>query len=132
MPPKGIIRTSILAAINKMIIQCKYSFPNYLSEGAKDLIRRILNPLPHMRISLKDMKKHQWFCQPDSESSFEDSAAPRFTGEDVPLRSDAYHAQILDRMTQLGFPIEYIVQSLKLKDINHATATYRLLDLYHN
>lgn len=52
--------------------------PKWLSSGAKNLIKRILDPNPNTRISMDDIKNHDWFKQdytpsgPDEEE--EDSA----------------------------------------------------------
>lgn len=35
--------------------------PKWLSPGAKNLIKRILDPNPHTRISMHDIKDHEWF-----------------------------------------------------------------------
>eukprot|EP00347_Sterkiella_histriomuscorum_P018993 403343379 len=41
----------------------KYYMPNYISDDAKDLISRLLQPLPLKRIKLNDVKEHNWFKQ---------------------------------------------------------------------
>lgn len=35
--------------------------PNFISEEAKDLICRLLQPLPIKRMKLSEIKDHQWF-----------------------------------------------------------------------
>ena len=54
--------------------------PKWLSSGAKNLIKRILDPNPNTRISMDDIKNHEWFKQdytplgPDEEEEEEDCA----------------------------------------------------------
>ena len=43
------------------IKKCKYYMPNYLSPEAKDLINKLLQPVPLKRISIKEIKEHSWF-----------------------------------------------------------------------
>lgn len=37
--------------------------PKWLSSGAKDLIKRILDPNPRTRITMSEIKEHKWFKQ---------------------------------------------------------------------
>ena len=37
--------------------------PNYISDNAKDLITRLLQPLPLKRITISEIKAHPWFKQ---------------------------------------------------------------------
>lgn len=43
------------------IKKSKYYMPNYISDEAKDLISRLLQPLPIKRIRLEEIKSHPWF-----------------------------------------------------------------------
>ena len=45
----------------KKITECKYSIPTYISDGAKDLIKRILVSDPEKRYKIEDIKRHPWF-----------------------------------------------------------------------
>ena len=35
--------------------------PNYISDDAKDLIARLLQPLPIKRMTIGEIKNHPWF-----------------------------------------------------------------------
>jgi 5'-AMP-activated protein kinase, catalytic alpha subunit len=45
----------------KKIKQGQYSFPNYLTPGARDLIRRMLIVQPLERITIPEIRNHPWF-----------------------------------------------------------------------
>lgn len=45
----------------KKITDGKFNIPNFLSEGAKDIIRRILTTDPAKRITISQIKNHPWF-----------------------------------------------------------------------
>ena len=47
-----------LQDLHKLILRCKYKFPEELSPEIQDLISRMLNPIPYMRISLDEMLEH--------------------------------------------------------------------------
>lgn len=126
-------RAKTLPDLHKLILRCKYEMPDNISEPAKDLIKRMLSPIPHMRISLDDMKTHPWFEDPGkaeiSESYIEDSIAPRFLGGFYTSYRKPQEKEILASMKQYGFPVDFVYQSLKLREINHVTATYYLLEI---
>ncbi|OMJ84379.1 hypothetical protein SteCoe_14533 [Stentor coeruleus] len=121
-------RAKTLPELHKLILRCKYDMPDCLSLNAQDLIRRMLNPVPYMRISLEEMKIHPWFI--DDENGFiEDSIIPRFAGGFMCSYRKTSEKEILMRMKGLGFPCEFVYQSLKFREINHVTATYYLLEI---
>jgi serine/threonine protein kinase len=39
----------------------KFFMPNYISDEAKDLINKMLQPLPLKRIKISEIKDHPWF-----------------------------------------------------------------------
>jgi 5'-AMP-activated protein kinase catalytic alpha subunit len=45
----------------KNILSCDYLIPGFISAQCKDLIKKILNTDPNTRISIKDLKNHEWF-----------------------------------------------------------------------
>ncbi|XP_057806129.1 CBL-interacting serine/threonine-protein kinase 1-like isoform X2 [Salvia miltiorrhiza] len=52
-----------LAVLYQKIFKGDAQIPKWLSPGAKNLIKRILDPNPHTRISMHDIKDHGWFKQ---------------------------------------------------------------------
>ncbi|KAJ3685952.1 hypothetical protein LUZ61_015116 [Rhynchospora tenuis] len=64
-----------LTTLYDKIGRAEYSFPNWFSNGAKSLIRRILDPNPDTRIRMEDIKTDEWFLKnyiPASEVENED------------------------------------------------------------
>ena len=45
------------------ILNCNPDFPSFLSELSKDIITKILNPIPEKRISINDIKKHNFYLK---------------------------------------------------------------------
>lgn len=43
------------------IKKSKYYMPNYISDDAKDLISKLLQPLPIKRLKIDEIKSHSWF-----------------------------------------------------------------------
>jgi serine/threonine-protein kinase NIM1 len=122
-------RAKTLPELHKLILRCKYEMPEGISLKAQDLIRRMLNPIPQMRISLEEMKLHPWFQDLGTDSIVEDSVMPRFLGGLLCSYRKATEKEILAKMKQLGLPVDYVYQSLKFREINHVTATYHLLEI---
>ena len=53
----------------KYIVNTPLSFPDYISEGARDLLRLMLVPDPRRRASLERVMKHPWLAAYDSPPS---------------------------------------------------------------
>ncbi|KRX57469.1 Aurora kinase A-A, partial [Trichinella sp. T9] len=47
----------------RRIRQCQYEMPENFSEGAKDVIRRLLQPTPSKRMPLKELAAHPWILE---------------------------------------------------------------------
>ncbi|OMJ78628.1 hypothetical protein SteCoe_21505 [Stentor coeruleus] len=106
-----------LSDLHKLILKGSYEVPEYFSLEAKDIISKMLNPIPNLRISLDDMKTHPWYDGFQAENSLD-------TSFNVTKQNE-----IINKINTFGFPQEYVIQSLNLKDDNHASATYNLLEL---
>ncbi|XP_051137044.1 CBL-interacting serine/threonine-protein kinase 1 [Andrographis paniculata] len=50
-----------LAVLYQKIFKGDVQMPKWLSPGAKNLIRRILDPNPHTRITMNEIKENEWF-----------------------------------------------------------------------
>ena len=113
-------KAKTIAELHKIILRGKYEFPEYFSEQIKDLIREMLNPVPHLRIKLHDLKQHEWFNVDTLDSSFHSTKDSNNEGR---------HANIVDALGEFGFPREFVENCLKKGEINHATASYNVLDI---
>ncbi|VDK55441.1 unnamed protein product [Gongylonema pulchrum] len=57
-----------------LIKEVKYKFPESVSEGARDLISKLLVKEPANRISLQNVMEHPWICQHVDTTSNETSS----------------------------------------------------------
>ncbi|XP_038974633.1 CBL-interacting protein kinase 9 isoform X2 [Phoenix dactylifera] len=67
-----------LMALYKKICKADFSCPSWFSSGAKKLIKRILDPNPHTRITIPQILEDEWFAKGYKPPCFEQ-------GEDVSL-----------------------------------------------
>ncbi|XP_059286340.1 CBL-interacting serine/threonine-protein kinase 1-like isoform X1 [Lycium ferocissimum] len=69
------------AVLYQKIFKGDAPIPKWLSQGAKNLIKRILDPNPQTRITMAEIKEDEWFKQdytpanPDEEEDLEDDPA---------------------------------------------------------
>ena len=117
-----------LPELHKLILKGRFHLPSTLSSQAKDVIRVLLNPVPQLRISLAELKEHPWFSTHD-EPELDESFSCRFLGTALPEVVPVNNSALLEQVERLGFPRDYVLQSLGFHDLNHATATYHLLGL---
>jgi serine/threonine protein kinase len=107
--------TSILY---KKILSGRYSAPDWISMGVRDLIRKILETDPLKRFSIRDVRKHPWYA----------IVKDRDLPHDTLSISDNEHlkAEALSAMRTAGLDVEATVEALKSKTCNALTANYYL------
>ncbi|CAK0821248.1 unnamed protein product, partial [Prorocentrum cordatum] len=106
------------AVLYNKILSAEYTPPKFISDGARDLIARMLTTEPDFRITIPRIRQHSWYRQiPEASSPY----VPVEKGDEV-LNQD-----VLDQMDRLEFPRSYTVKCLQMRKHNHATATYYLL-----
>lgn len=54
----------------KKILSADFQTPNYVSDEAKDLFRRILNTDPEKRYTIDQIREHPWFKLVPCEANF--------------------------------------------------------------
>lgn len=118
--------------IHQLILSGKFDIPNFLSPQASSLLIQMLQLSPICRISLKRVLKHPWFTSRDS--IIPDSSLPQFMPLPKPKAKEnpkPGHLKICEKtaktVSDLGFDYNFLIKSLKNKEMNHATATYYLL-----
>lgn len=47
----------------RKIVSCHVPFPNYVSDGARDLVLKLLQKAPSDRLALKDVRRHPWILE---------------------------------------------------------------------
>lgn len=110
-------KAKTLPELHKLILAGKFSFPDCLCESARDLISKLLHPVPHKRISLGEMKTHPWLS--GTEEPIEDKRPRKKRGS-------------LGKVLKLGYPTEYVIHSLRASELTHATAAYHLYEMCKN
>lgn len=97
-----------------------YTYPNYLSIGARDLIRRMLVVDSVNRITIPEIYKHAWFQK---------NLPPYIAGHsiDTSWSSKKVDVRVLEEMNVLGFDVQEVLLSLNNLLQNQATVTYSIL-----
>ncbi|KFO33670.1 Sperm motility kinase 3 [Fukomys damarensis] len=90
------------------------SYPNFISNNAKNLTHKILNRNPTMWPTVQKVQKHWWIC------GFQPPSPPE------PLAVPTKRA-ILSRMAGMGFDPLVVMDTLRRKEYNHEMATFLLL-----
>jgi Neu-associated kinase len=112
---------NIKALYNKMMKNEMNSIPEHLSKNGEDLLRKLLNPDPTKRISLKEAMEHPWINE-----GFSTSLKP-FPYPNKPTE-DQVNPTILRYMnTNMEFNVNEVAESIKLNKPSSALATYYLL-----
>jgi serine/threonine protein kinase len=102
----------------KKILACAYKVPKFISEDAKDLIKRILNTEPETRFGIEEIRSHPWFRQVNEE---------KCPGILIGYDQIPVDGQILRKLEAHKLKIEYIRQCLEANKHNSTTTGYYLL-----
>jgi len=102
----------------KKITDGKYHIPSFVSDQARDLLKKILNTDPHSRYNLNNIKAHPWF-------NF--SSAKLNEGLLVNISIIPIDDKIILKMEEYGFNTEETRQNVLANRHNHITTTYYLL-----
>mmetsp|Transcript_16039 Transcript_16039/g.29391 ORF Transcript_16039/g.29391 Transcript_16039/m.29391 type:complete len:495 (+) Transcript_16039:1017-2501(+) len=104
-----------LPDLQKAVLKGTFELPSHLSNHCCSLLRGLLQLVPRQRLTLEQISEHPWVAY---EVPPEHRIKP------------AVNEGILDSMKTLGFSRKTTIQSLKLKEMNHVTATYAILEHY--
>ncbi|KAI4369480.1 hypothetical protein MLD38_017917 [Melastoma candidum] len=82
-----------LAVLYQRIFKGDCQIPSFLSPGAKNLIKRILDPNPSTRITIEGIKSDGWFCESYCPVNMEDEddsyiSDESFSENEVPSEGD--------------------------------------------
>jgi serine/threonine protein kinase len=108
-------KAKTLPDLQKVILKGSYDLPSHLSPQCCSLLRGLLMLVPRLRLTLDQVLEHPWVA-----------------GE-VPPEYRAHEGIsefMLESMKEFGFSRKASVQSLKLREMNHVTATYAILEHY--
>ena len=95
----------------KKIIEGQYTIPQYLSEEAKDIIKKILEIDPKKRLNFEEIKEHPWF-------NIINKKYMMFKGIDIEENIIPIDEDIVEQMEKYG--------------INKIETRYHILKNYHN
>jgi serine/threonine protein kinase len=120
MPYKG----KSLEDLKAVVRTTPLSFPEFLSASLKDLLIQMLSLDPHTRISIGQILTHSWFS-----ATLTDKSPPVTFNfpRTARVRTGGVVDSLVERVTALGFPKDFTVKSVTSRAMNHAAATYFLL-----
>jgi len=106
------------AALYRKILAADYATPKFISQSVRSLIARMLTTDPEKRITVAEIRQHEWYQAFGPEASLNWDAMPE--EEDL-------DEELLQALDGFGFARDFAVQSLKAKKHNSASTTYSLL-----
>ena len=102
----------------KKIMAGDFEIPGFISEGAKDLISRILNTDPEDRFTIDNIRRHPWMKQ---------SAPVVGSGILVGYDDILVEKRILQMLPNYGYDAEYAERCIEANKHSSVTAAYFLL-----
>ena len=103
----------------KKILSADFEMPNTISPEAQDLIQRILTTDPDKRITISQIKTHDWF-------NSEESTLSKLPGTVVGIDPPPIDIDILKSLQKHDIDLDYARKCLEANKHNHNTATYYL------
>lgn len=109
------------SALYKKILNADYQLPDHVSQEASDLLAQILTTDPEKRITIKEIKNHDWYhCVEDT--------LPAEPGTLVGVDPPAIDQQILGNVAKkLGMSEKAVSLNLEANKHNRVTTTYFLM-----
>jgi 5'-AMP-activated protein kinase catalytic alpha subunit len=98
----------------------KFTLPNTLSDGAKDLIRRILNTDPSKRYNIQQIRTHPWFNSLNH-------GVNTFEGLLININVIPIDESLVLKMEEYDFKRDEVRTNILSNRHNHITTTYYLL-----
>ena len=100
--------------LNQKILKCEYKIPEDTEYLAADLIQNIFQLNPNERPDVGEVCRHPW-----TQMEVSSSASDFFSRK---LNKKAFNT-----VMSYGYPKDWLINSLMLKETNHATACYYIL-----
>lgn len=105
-------------SLYKKILSGEYHFPKFISNEAKDLLKRILTTDPDSRIEIKEIREHAWF------NTLKEEIQP---GILIGYDHIVVDMNILKQLEQYGYNLDYSKKCLEANKHNNVTTAYYLL-----
>jgi hypothetical protein len=109
-----------IQALFRKIVTQEVAYPSFLSPALVDLLRRMLTKSPDQRITLAQIKEHEWFSQGQYLAFFALHLGEKSTEAVV-------DSIIVEKMSQMGIETATLRQQLMLGVFTELTAMYRML-----
>ena len=106
-----------MASLFHAILAGEFKIPENLSPDASDLLRSMLERDTEARITIEGIFHHPWVCRNNWKYE-EHNAVPVIENIDQ---------DIAEKLETCGFSVPQVLESLRNKQLNQATATYNLL-----
>jgi serine/threonine protein kinase len=98
------------------IVSGRLEFPSYISLVVKNLIRKILNVNPKQRLKLEEIKSHPFY-----------KIGEKILKKEELVYDNNIPKLVLERMNEMGYDKNDIIQQLELKRHNSKTTVYHLI-----
>jgi hypothetical protein len=95
-------------------------YPSFLSPALIDLLKRMLTKIPDLRITLAEIKEHDWFSQTQYEALFAMHLGEKSTEAIV-------ESELVEQMAKMGIETATLRQQLLLGAFTELTAMYRMI-----
>ncbi len=102
------------------ILSGEYKVPSHLSEDAKDILANILNVDPAKRFRVDDIRKHNWWKKSKNQVNFSHGIIVGY--HRIPVDLD-----ILSKLSQWNFDLDFTKKCIEANRHNDATTTYYLM-----
>lgn len=106
------------SVLYEKILSGKYSIPKTVSPLAKDLIKKILINDPCKRITIKDIRNHQWYNM---------CSLPKIEGLFISIQPIPLDMMIIETMKQYGYDKDEVIKLLLNNRHNNVTTLYYLI-----
>ena len=106
-------------SLYRRITEGKFTIPQFLSDGVKDLIRHVLTVDPDRRYKIADIKLHPWFGIVHPPKYFE--------GLKMDYHIMPIEEKIIQKMAELDFKPEEVRLHILANKHSHISTTYYLL-----
>ena len=104
----------------KKITKGEFVTPFYLSDSAKDLLKKVLNVNPERRLDIEGIKNHEWFNIINPKPNLSEGLLIEKVV--IPVDED-----ILKEMKKFGYKINDVRINVLYNKHNHITTTYYLM-----
>eukprot|EP00936_MAST-01D_sp_MAST-1D-sp1_P002052 g2052.t1 len=119
------------------IVASQYVVPDYVSEGAREMIAALLQPDPEQRLSVRAAINHSWAQKVapaaakqalhELDRAHRDECHTSTDEARLDAESDEEASGVIQAMEELGFNARIAKKHVRANELDHITATYKLL-----